>query len=71
MREPYLGQIQCRTQIINVPVGSFGNFHMMGDAGFEAAGAEGAADIHVETALKPKRAEFTDLYLRIVRTGHD
>lgn len=43
----------------------------MGDAGFEAAGAEGAADIHVETALKPKRAEFTDRNLRIVRTGHD
>jgi hypothetical protein len=44
---------------------------MMGDAGFEAAGTEGAADIHVETAMKPKRAEFTDLNLQIGRTGHD
>jgi len=44
---------------------------MMGDAGFEAAGAEGAADIHVETALKPKQAEFTDLNLLIGRTPHD
>ena len=43
----------------------------MGDAGVEATGAESAADIHIETALKLKRAESSDLNLRIGRTGHD
>ena len=44
---------------------------MMGDAGFEAAGAEGAADIHVETALQVKWTEFTHFNPLIGRAGHD
>jgi hypothetical protein len=38
---------------------------MMGDAGFEAAGAEGTADINIETGSKVKPAKFSDFYLLI------
>ncbi len=43
----------------------------MGDAGGESAGAEGAADIHVETALKVKWAEFTHFNPLTGSAGHD
>ena len=39
---------------------------MVGDAGFEAAGAEGAADIHIETGSNTKRAELSDYNLLII-----
>jgi hypothetical protein len=52
-------------------VGFFRNFHVMGDAGFESTGAEGAADIHIEAGSKLKPAEFSDLHLLIRRTSHD
>ena len=44
---------------------------MMGDAGFEAAGAEGTADIHIATGSKAKPAEFSDSHRLIGRTVHD
>jgi hypothetical protein len=44
---------------------------MMIDAGFEAAGAEGAADIHIETAPKVKPAEFSDTHPLIECAPHD
>jgi len=43
----------------------------MGDAGFEATGAEGAADIHIETGSKLKPAEFSDFDRLIGRAPHD
>jgi hypothetical protein len=44
---------------------------MMGDAGFEAPGTEGAADIHIETGPKVKLAEFSNLNPLIRKTPHD
>jgi hypothetical protein len=43
----------------------------MGDAGFEATGAEGTADIHIEAGSKLKPAEFSDFHLLLRRTPHD
>ena len=43
----------------------------MGDAGFEAAGAEGTADIHIEPGSKLKPTDFSDLHLVLKRTLHD
>ena len=71
IREPDLLYNQCRAQVIHVPVGFFGNFHVMGDAGFESAGAEGTADIHIEAGSSVKRAELSDLHLLLRRTPHD
>jgi hypothetical protein len=42
-------------------VRSSGNFHMMSDSGFEAPGAEGTADIHVETGSDTVPAEFSHI----------
>jgi len=38
---------------------SFGNLDMMGDAGFEAPGAEGAADIYIVSGSNVKQTEFS------------
>ena len=44
---------------------------MMDDAGFEAAGAECTADIHIETGAKVKPAEVSDFCALMRRAPHD
>ena len=58
-------QMQDRTQIIDVPVRVWCNFHVVGNASFKASGAEGTADVNIVTGLKFKPAEFADLHLLI------
>ena len=54
-----------------MPVGIFGNFEMMVDAGSKAAGAEGTADIHTEAGSKMKPAKFSDFHMLLRRAPHD
>ncbi len=54
-------EMQDRTQIIDVPVRTARNFHMMCDSSFEATGAKGTAHINIVTGLDSKPAEFSDL----------
>lgn len=71
MREPYLGWIYGRAQVIDVPAGSFGNFQMMSDSGSETSGTEGAADVNIVTGPGFESAEFSDFNPLIGKTPHD
>jgi hypothetical protein len=44
---------------------------MMGDAGFKAAGTEGAADVHIETRPRTQLPELADLNPLIGVASHD
>ena len=44
---------------------------MMCDSGFETAGAEGAADVHIVPGPDEKPAEFSNFHLPLVIADHD
>ena len=41
-------------EVVNVPVGAAGLLHVIREPGADASGAEGAADVYVESGLEPQ-----------------
>lgn len=52
VREPDPVHLSVRPQVVDVPVGSFGHSQMVRDAAAETSGAQGAANVDVESRLK-------------------
>ena len=57
---PDLFQSRVPPQVVNVPVRPDGHSQMVSESGADASATEGAADIHVETALEWQRAKPPD-----------